>query len=271
MYLSHLKNHKVILKIAGWSFLLLSGMYFVFSMSGPIIPYENIQNFPSFMDYLASLSALQKSMLAFMALMPLLLISAGMGVYSAVRPYAPYFSGFMLICFVFSFVGYTVSLARWYVVNLMVADVWHLADLSEKENLRQLVLFLDHYFGDVFGICIGEGFLSFAFCFMAISMFKSKRFPKWLISLVSLVSVWLFVSLLRVFFPYMHAFYTWGELLMILPLCFLALAFSMFFFRKPREKRLATYHPKFQKKELLKKDKKQDKTKPFIQTVNKTE
>ena len=238
---SRLRNHKTLVRVSAWCFLLLAAFYPIFSMSEPVLHIGTEGDFEHFVQALKNLTEVQKAFWMIITLVPLLLVPAIMGYYSALKPHASIFSGLMLLCSIVSALAYTVSIARWNVIHLNIATLWNNADIAGKQGLQSLAIFLDDYLGDIYGIYLGEGFMALSLAYLGLAMMQTTRFPRWLISFVSLTSVWLAISLLRVQYTVFEGVYNWGEMLMLLPLCFVALSFGMFFFRQPREKKMAHY------------------------------
>lgn len=239
-----MQNHRVIVYVSAWSFILLAAFYSILSLSPSVANHVADGGYAQFVESLSTVTETQKMVWLLSSLIPLLLIPASLGYYSALRPTSPYASGFMVLFFCFSALGYFASIARWSLVHLNMASLWETTDDSGRESLENLALFLDSFVGNLLGTYIAEGGLAVGFALMVYGMHKAQRFPKWLISLVSLTSAWLAFGILRVKFTYFSGIHSWGEMLLIFPVCLIALGLGMFFFRQPREKKMANYKKK---------------------------
>lgn len=239
-----MRHHRRVVYVSAWSFILLAAFYSSLSLSQSFASAIMNTGYENFIAALAAVTQAEKLIWISAAFIPLLFIPASMGYYSALRPTSPYIAGFMILAFTFSALAYCASLARWSLIHLNAPELWEKASESDKQAIGKAIVFLDSYMGNIIGTLVAEGMLSAGFYLMAYAMHKAERFPRWLISFIILVAVWLSFSLLRIPYPVLSGVHMWGEMLLILPLLFIALGLGMFLFRQPREKKIARYKKK---------------------------
>tara|TARA_R110000868_G_scaffold190862_1_gene434810 strand:- start:112260 stop:113060 length:801 start_codon:yes stop_codon:yes gene_type:complete len=238
-----IKNHALVVKVSAWSYLILALLYPIFTLSAMSVDTASV-NLVDFLTGLSSSGITNKIVLTIFAVIPALLITGGVGFYSAVKPYSYKLSGVSLIFTVFAAVGFIIGIGRWPSLN------WGLGEaFVQYKNTSEYILSFYNISNHMLGYWIGQVFAEISLFtsigVMSIVMFNSKRFPVWLCGFASVI----FILGVAATFRNMSEAALWTHSFissfMLVPIFFILLSIALFrFVGKSKEKPIGNYAKK---------------------------
>ena len=165
-------------RAGGWSLIVAAiGFMAVFSYLAARFSYPDVLDGPA-ADVLPRLIALGsggRAVWAIYALLPLLLIPAGIGAYAALRDAAPNAMRAALVFSVVSAVCMLIGLARWPSVHWELARAYSTASPETRSAIDAVFSGLNVYLGNYIGEFLGEVSLNAFFLLSAVALVKARR------------------------------------------------------------------------------------------------
>jgi hypothetical protein len=182
MTASHMIGTRVPSRVAGWSLIAAAvGFMIVFSYLAARFNYPDVLDGVA-ADVLPNLLALGdtgRAVWVIYALLPLLLIPAGVGAYAALRDAAPTAMRMAVVLSVITAVSMLLGLARWPTVHWELARSYAIAGPEARVAIDAVFAGLNLYLGNFIGEFLGELSLNSFFVLTGYAFLKSGV-PKWI-------------------------------------------------------------------------------------------
>ena len=165
-------------RAGGWSLIAAAiGFMAVFSYLAARFDYPDVLDGPAaqVLPRLIALGPGGRAVWAIYALLPLLLIPAGVGSYAALRDVAPNAMRAALAFSVVSAVSMLVGLARWPSVHWELARAYSSAAPESRAAIDAVFSGLNVYVGNYIGEFLGELSLNAFFMLSAVALVKAGR------------------------------------------------------------------------------------------------
>lgn len=187
-------------RVGGWALILAAVLFMaVFSWLAAAFNYPDVLDGAAaeVLPQLLLLGETGRAVWALYALLPLLLIPAGVGAFGALRHRAPASMQVALLLAAMSAVVMMLGLMRWPTIHWALAHA--LANATgegERAVIAAVFEAFNLYLGNYLGEFVGELALNGFFLLSALAMRGDARFPRWagnlgvLAALVGLVALW---------------------------------------------------------------------------------
>jgi len=165
-------------RAGGWSLIAAAiGFMTVFSYLAARFSYPDVLDGPAadVLPRLVALGSAGRAVWAIYALLPLLLIPAGIGSYAALREAAPNVMRAALVFSVVSAVSMLVGLARWPSVHWELARAYASASPETRAAIDAVFNGLNVYLGNYIGEFLGEFSLNAFFMLSAVALVKARQ------------------------------------------------------------------------------------------------
>jgi hypothetical protein len=169
-------------RLAGWSLISAAvGFIAVFSYLAARFDYPDVLNGSAadVLPKLLELGSAGRAVWAIYALLPLLLIPAGVGAYAALRNAAPSAMRAAVVFSTITAVSMLIGLARWPTVHWELAQVYVAATPDVRTAVDAVFGGLNLYLGNFIGEFLGEVSLNIFFLLTAYGFAKSES-PRWI-------------------------------------------------------------------------------------------
>jgi hypothetical protein len=171
-----------ITRVGGWSLILAAfGFIGVFSYLAARFNYPVVLDgvASDVLPQLLSLGATGRGVWVFYALLPLLLIPAGLAYSAAMKAVAPNLSRVILVGAVLSAISMLLGLARWPTIQWELARAYGGASADARHAIDAIFLGLNVYLGNFVGELIGELALNVFFVAIGLAGLRSLQIGNW--------------------------------------------------------------------------------------------
>jgi hypothetical protein len=179
-------------RAGGWA-LILGALAFlaVFSYLAARFDYPAILDGPaeSVLPRLLATGATGRTVWAIYAFLPLLWIPAGVGAWRAYRRSHPGAMLLALQCTVIASLSMMLGLMRWPTIHWRLAELFAVADGSQRAVSAALFDGLNTYLGNYLGEFLGELGVNAFFLLSSWAMWRSRAAPRWVAALGLLTGV----------------------------------------------------------------------------------
>jgi len=176
-------NEVAAVRAGGWA-LVLAAILFIaaFSYLAATFDYPGVLDRPAseVLPRLIALGATGRAIWSLYALIPLLLVPAGIGVAIALRAAAPGAARTAAAFAMISAFSMMLGLLRWPSIHWEIGRAYATASATERASLDVLFAGLNLYLGKFIGEFVGELALSLFFLLTAYAMLRSIQVPRWL-------------------------------------------------------------------------------------------
>ena len=170
-------------RAGGWA-LILAAIFFiaVFSYLAASFDYPDVLDRPAaeVLPRLIALGTTGRAVWSFYALIPLLLVPAGIGVATALRGVAPGAARTGGAFAVISAFSMMLGLLRWPSIHWELGRAYTTASPTERGSIDTLFAGLNSYLGNFIGEFVGELALNLFFLLTAYAILHSVQRPRWL-------------------------------------------------------------------------------------------
>jgi uncharacterized protein DUF4386 len=197
---AHRAHEVAAVRAGGWALIVAAILFIaVFSYLAATFDYPDILDRPAaeVLPRLIALGAIGRAVWLLYALIPLLLVPAGVGVVIALRDAAPGAARAAGAFAMISGFSMMLGLLRWPSIQWVIGRAYATAAAGERATLDVVFAGLNAYLGTLVGECVGELALNLFFLLTACAMLQSTRYPRWIGIAGVVVSVIGFVSMLR--------------------------------------------------------------------------
>ncbi len=170
-------------RAGGWSLILAAILFVaVFSYLAARFDYPDILDRPAVevLPRLIALGTEGRAVWSLYALIPLLLVPAGVGAAIALRAAAPGAAGSSAMFAMISAFSMMLGLSRWPSIQWVIGRAYATASPPERASLETLFAGLNSYLGNFIGEFVGELALNLFFLLTAYAILRSVRRPRWL-------------------------------------------------------------------------------------------
>jgi hypothetical protein len=167
----------------GWSLIAAAlGFVAIFSYLAARFDYPAVLDgdASTVLPRLLSLGDAGRAVWAVYALVPLLLLPAAVGAYTALRQAAPGAMRSATLLATIAALSMTLGLARWPSIHWELARSYATADPASRTALDAVFAGLNLYLGNYIGEFIGELCLNGFFLLSGYAALRSQRLPRWL-------------------------------------------------------------------------------------------
>jgi hypothetical protein len=169
-------------QIGGWS-LIIAALLFMAAFSY----LARVFNYPAVLDAQAAevlprllgLSPTDRAVWGIYGLIPLLLIPAGLGAYSALAPRAPAMMRTAVVFATLAAGAMMLGLLRWPSIQWMLATRYAAADPSARAAISGVFDGLNSFLGNYLGEFVGELALNLFFFLSALGFRGNDAYPRW--------------------------------------------------------------------------------------------
>jgi len=165
-------------RIGGWSLIAAAvGFMAVFSYLAVRFNYPDVLDgaAATVLPRLLELGATGRGVWALYALLPLLLIPAGIGAHAAWRHVAPEATRSALVLAVVTAIAMLLGLARWPTIHWELARAYTSGSPTAREAIASVFLGLNVYLGNFIGEFLGELTLNAFFLMTAVALLQAGR------------------------------------------------------------------------------------------------
>lgn len=176
-------NEVAAVRAGGWALVLAAILFIgVFIYLGATFDYPDVLDRPAaeVLPRLLALGATGRAAWSLYALIPLLLVPAGVGAAIALRGVAPGAARAGAVFAVLSGFSMMLGLMRWPSIHWELARAYATATPAERATLDAVFAGLNAYLGNYLGEFVGELALNLFFLLTAFAMLRSARRPRWL-------------------------------------------------------------------------------------------
>lgn len=170
-------------RTGGWA-LVVSAILFiaVFSWLAATFDYPDVLDRPAaeVLPRLVALGTAGRAVWSLYALIPLLLVPAGVGVVVSLRGAAPGAARASAAFATIAALSMMLGLLRWPSIQWELGRAYALAGAAERTVLDAVFAGLNSYLGNFIGEFVGELALSLFFVLTAFAMARSAHHPRWL-------------------------------------------------------------------------------------------
>jgi hypothetical protein len=170
-------------RVGGWA-LILAAILFIgaFSYLAVRFDYPDVLERPAaeVLPRLIALGPIGRAIWSLYALIPLLLVPAGMGVASALRGTAPGATRTGAAFAAISAFSMMLGLLRWPSIQWELGRAYATASPSERTSIETVFAGLNSYLGNFIGEFVGELALNLFFLLTAYGMLRSAQRSRWL-------------------------------------------------------------------------------------------
>lgn len=169
-------------QVGGWSLIIAAVLFMaVFGYLARAFNYPDILDGPAVdvLPKLLALSPMGRAVWAFYGMIPLLLIPASLGAWSALAPRAP---ALMRTAVAFAMVAagaMMIGLLRWPSIQWMLAAQYSAADASGRAAISGVFDGLNSFLGNYLGEFVGELSLNLFFFLSALAFRRNDAYPRW--------------------------------------------------------------------------------------------
>lgn len=170
-------------RVGGWALIAAAILFIaVFAYLAASFDYPDILDRPAaeVLPRLIGLGTTGRAVWSLYALIPLLLVPAGVGVATALRGAAPGAARTAAVFAVISAFSMTLGLLRWPSVHWELGRAYATASLTERATIDAVFAGLNSYLGNFIGEFVGELALNLFFLLTACAMLGSVQRPRWL-------------------------------------------------------------------------------------------
>jgi hypothetical protein len=176
-------NELAAARAGGWALILAAILFIaVFGYLAATFDYPDVLDRPAaeVLPRLIALGPAGRAVWALYALIPLLLVPAGVGAAVALRGTAPGAARTGAAFAVIAAFSMMLGLSRWPTVHWELARAYASAPPAERTTLDAVFAGLNRYLGNFIGEFVGELALNLFFLLTAWAMLRSPRHPRWL-------------------------------------------------------------------------------------------
>jgi Domain of unknown function (DUF4386) len=176
-------NEVAAVRAGGWALILAAVLFIaVFSYLAATFNYPDVLDHPAadVLPRLIALGTTGRAVWSLYALVPLLLVPAGVGAAIALRGAAPgaartgaVFASIAALCMM-------LGLLRWPSIQWELGRAYATASLPERSTLDAVFSGLNSYLGTFIGEFVGELALNLFFLLTGYAMLRSQERPRWL-------------------------------------------------------------------------------------------
>jgi hypothetical protein len=176
-------NEVAAVRAGGWALVLAALLFMaVFAYLAARFDYPDILDRPAaeVLPRLVALGTTGRAVWSLYALIPLLLVPAGIGSAIALRGAAPGAAAGGAAFAVISAFSMTLGLVRWPSIQWVIGRAYATASPAERASLDVVFAGLNSYLGNFIGEFVGELALNLFFLLTAYAMLRSAQRSRWL-------------------------------------------------------------------------------------------
>ncbi len=178
------RTHEVTaVRVGGWALILAAILFMaVFGYLAARFDYPDVLDRPAaeVLPRLIGLGPTGRAVWSLYALIPLLLVPAGVGVAAALRGVSPGAARSAAAFAVVSAFSMMLGLLRWPSIQWELGRAYASATLERRGTIDAVFAGLNSYLGNFLGEFVGELGLNLFFLLTAYAMLRSARHPRWL-------------------------------------------------------------------------------------------
>ncbi len=170
-------------RVGGWALVLAAVLFVaVFSYLAAHFDYPEVLGRPAaeVLPRLIALGTTGRAIWSIYALIPLLLVPAGVGVATALSGSAPGAARTAAAFAVMSAFSMMLGLLRWPSIHWELGRAYATASAQERTTLDAVFVGLNSYLGNFIGEFVGELALNLFFLLTAYAILRSVQRPRWL-------------------------------------------------------------------------------------------
>jgi hypothetical protein len=176
-------NEVTAVRTGGWALILAAILFLaVFSYLGATFDYPDVLDRPAaeVLPRLIALGTAGRAVWSLYALIPLLLVPAGIGAATALRGAAPGAARNAATFAAISAFSMLLGLVRWPSFQWELGRAYAVALPADRVTLEAVFAGLNAYLGNFIGEFVGELALNLFFLLTAYALLRSPRRPRWL-------------------------------------------------------------------------------------------
>lgn len=169
-------------QVGGWSLILAAVLFMaVFAYLARAFNYPDVLDGPAadVLPKLLALSVTGRAVWALYGFIPLLLIPASLGAWSALAPRAPALMRTAVVFAIVAAAAMMIGLLRWPSIQWLLATHYVAADPAGRAAISGVFDGLNSFLGNYLGEFAGELALNLFFLLTALAFRRDEAYPRW--------------------------------------------------------------------------------------------